>query len=469
MAVAEEASRRRVGPWELRGRLGEGGDAKVYRAIRDCGEGEVALKLVNATNAQREPYQRFVREIAVLRWIGGVPGVLPVTDAYLPDHPSGDDRPWLVMPIARSLAVALAGEPLERTVEAMATVADTLSHLAAEHGIAHRDIKPGNLYELDGRFVIGDFGLVALPDVEELTRSGRPLGPAHYLPFEMLRDPGSADPHKADVYMLAKTLWVLACGQNFPPQGHQPAAGPLSTIAEMRPHRHAPALDRLVDRMTRARPEERPGMTEVATELRGWLELPQRALTLDVSSARERLRSKLRRELDQQNLQQQRQDLAAEAARQLQDLFRPFDDALRDLHPAARCNHMGDQSTQGLLKTLSAFGAPTIVWRWARWSRVQAGPDHDPYTLRVGRGLELQEDGGLVLHLWIDVGGPYLGGTDFSWQPEPRVAPVGTVAADNMLTDGLAELADQLHRRSTSSSRTHRQREREAVRRACRR
>lgn len=34
-----------------------------------------------------------------------------------------------------------------------------LASLAAE-GAAHRDIKPGNLFELDGQWVVGDFGLV---------------------------------------------------------------------------------------------------------------------------------------------------------------------------------------------------------------------------------------------------------------------------------------------------------------------
>jgi hypothetical protein len=47
------------------------------------------------------------------------------------------------------------------------------------HGVAHRDFKPSNLYEFDGKWLMGDFGLVAVPNVEELTRTGKPLGPAH--------------------------------------------------------------------------------------------------------------------------------------------------------------------------------------------------------------------------------------------------------------------------------------------------
>ena len=62
----------------------------------------------------------------------------------------------------------------------VAGIASTLARLRAEHNVAHRDLKPGNLYFLDGQRLVGDFGLIALPSVEELTRNSRRLGPAHY-------------------------------------------------------------------------------------------------------------------------------------------------------------------------------------------------------------------------------------------------------------------------------------------------
>jgi hypothetical protein len=48
-------------------------------------------------------------------------------------------------------------------------VADTLARLVEELGLGYRDIKPRNLYELDGRWLVGDFGLVDVPNAEELT------------------------------------------------------------------------------------------------------------------------------------------------------------------------------------------------------------------------------------------------------------------------------------------------------------
>ena len=208
---------RQVGPWRLGDQLGRGGNAFVFAATRDGVDTPVALKVINTTKVEREPYQRFVREIGFLRAHQDVAGLLPLIDAYLPDEPSKDDQPWLAMPVATPIAAALQGRPLLDVVHAVAAVADTLWRLGRDHGIAHRDIKPGNLYELDGAWLIGDFGLVALPDTEGLTAEGRPLGPAHYMAYEMIRDPSTADPHAADVYSLGKTLWVLATDQRFPP------------------------------------------------------------------------------------------------------------------------------------------------------------------------------------------------------------------------------------------------------------
>jgi hypothetical protein len=41
----------------------------------------------------------------------------------------------------------------------------------------HRDIKPGNLYELDGTWLIGDFGLIAVPEAKGLTVEAARSGP----------------------------------------------------------------------------------------------------------------------------------------------------------------------------------------------------------------------------------------------------------------------------------------------------
>lgn len=205
-----EASGQTIGAWTLHERLGCGGNATVWTATRAGTPNPIALKLINSTKVEREPYQRFVREIEFLQAHRSVTGVLPLIEAHLPKQPSKADPPWLAMPVATPITHALEGKPLADVVVAVAAIADTLVRLQREAGIAHRDIKPGNLYELQGSWLIGDFGLVAIPDARSLTAEGRQLGPAHYTAYEMILNGSSADPHPARRLFLGQDA-VGAC------------------------------------------------------------------------------------------------------------------------------------------------------------------------------------------------------------------------------------------------------------------
>src|SRR5712692_1938546 len=101
-----------LGPWTITRHLGSGGNATVWAATRGSDGGEVALKVLNTLNADREPYKRFAKEITFLHGLQDTTGILPLVDAYLPDRPTKQDRPWLAMPVATGLADALAGAPL---------------------------------------------------------------------------------------------------------------------------------------------------------------------------------------------------------------------------------------------------------------------------------------------------------------------------------------------------------------------
>ena len=432
-----------LGPWALHEKLGSGGNATVWKASRDNGD-LVALKVVNTHKAGREPYRRFVREIEFLRSLDSPDGVLPLLDAHLPENPTKDDRPWLAMPIARPIAEALEGQPLEAVVAALAEIAGTLARLAAEHGVAHRDIKPNNLYELNGSWLVGDFGLIAVPNVEELTRTGRPLGPAHYTAYEMIRDPSSADPFRADVYSLGKTLWVLATEQTFPPEGHQVAGTRQFSIADLRPHAHADALDRLVDRATRIHPEERPTMAEVASDLRRWSELADEPVALDVSGMRARLLERMSAELAAEDLLEQRKEMALDTVRRVNALFSPLNDALKNVHPRAEIDISPDRYTQNMLSTSDHLGAPEIVFKFQRLSQITSGPDYQVYALRLGRSVELTADGQLIFRTYVDVGNPKVSGHAFNWHSESYTAPVGSVEADAMLQSAIDETRRKL-------------------------
>jgi serine/threonine protein kinase len=96
--------------------------------------------------------------------------------------------------MATPIREALGSDPQPGVVvAALGEIAATLASLAAG-GVAHRDIKPDNLFELDGRWVIGDFGLVTYPDEDPRTQHGRKLGPIDYMAPEMRQDADRADP-----------------------------------------------------------------------------------------------------------------------------------------------------------------------------------------------------------------------------------------------------------------------------------
>lgn len=263
----------KVPGFDLIKQLGEGGNGWVWRASRD--DPELALKVLKKTESKSESYLRFRHEIEVLRKLASVPGVLPILDAHLPDEPSDDDRAWLAMPLAKPIREHLGERPkLPIVVEGCAAIASTLANLA-ESGISHRDVKPENLYVYNGQWVIGDFGLAKFPGKDAITENERALGPRFYIADEMVRDPAGADGTLADVYSFAKTLWVLAAAQNYPPQGHQLASIAQISLLQLVAHHSAGVLDQLIERCTRYEPSQRPKMKMVFEELREWGRQPE--------------------------------------------------------------------------------------------------------------------------------------------------------------------------------------------------
>ncbi len=88
-------------------------------------------------------------------------------------------------------------------------VAEALEH-AHQHGVLHRDVKPGNLMiDRRGHVWITDFGLARLTDDPGLTMSDDLLGTIRYMsPEHVMGRPAVVD-HRSDIYSLAVTLYEL--------------------------------------------------------------------------------------------------------------------------------------------------------------------------------------------------------------------------------------------------------------------
>ena len=104
--------------------------------------------------------------------------------------------------------------PIRRAVELIAKVARTV-HFAHEHGILHRDIKPGNiLLDQKGEPHLTDFGLARLVETEStVTRTREVMGTPSYMAPEQAMGDNAAISSATDVYGLGAVLYQLLTGR----------------------------------------------------------------------------------------------------------------------------------------------------------------------------------------------------------------------------------------------------------------
>jgi serine/threonine protein kinase len=96
------------------------------------------------------------------------------------------------------------------------SLGETLS-LLHKNGVFHRDIKPANLLLYKNKCCLTDFGLVwSVNETNHITGANEAIGPVGIRPPEMefnvdkLKE--ETDFQKVDVYLFAKTIWILLTG-----------------------------------------------------------------------------------------------------------------------------------------------------------------------------------------------------------------------------------------------------------------
>ena len=210
--------------------------------------------------------QRFEQELDLMKTLQGVPGVLPLLDV----DPTGH-REWFVTEKAKMLVEHFGSTPnLWPVIEAFAELATTLADLNQTHDVTHRDIKPDNLFWLNGHALLGDFGIAHHADNAGLTTAGVKAGPWGYIAPEALINDDVKNWRPADVYSLAKCLWKAARGQPYPPQGTLYVFEKQNSLY---PVGGDPALElaQLLESCTAYDVHARPSMREVSDELQVWL------------------------------------------------------------------------------------------------------------------------------------------------------------------------------------------------------
>ena len=256
-----------LGRWQIGARLGRGGNGSVH--VASSGELTAAIKLLT----RPDRVGRFRDEVEGMRRLSGTLGVLPVLDSSVPINPTKSDPAWFVMPLATPLQEALGPTPDPFIV--VEAIRDIASVLASVHQkkFSHRDVKPDNLFKYGAYWSVGDFGLVEFDGKTHKTTIGERIGPMHFIAPEMLLGLTGADGRAADVYSIAKTLWVLLSGTNYPVPGTYSATSPICQLKSYVVIDQSTLLDQLIQQCTATDPVARPSMDLVRMELTAWLGL----------------------------------------------------------------------------------------------------------------------------------------------------------------------------------------------------
>ncbi|WP_328554937.1 MULTISPECIES: serine/threonine-protein kinase [unclassified Streptomyces] len=230
---------RRIGPFEVLGRLGAGGMGLVYLARSASGR-RVAIKTVRTELAEDQLFRvRFSREVEAARAVSGF------YTAAVVDADARAAVPWLATayvpaPSLEEIVNECGPLPAQAVRWLAAGVAEALQSIHGA-GLVHRDLKPSNVLVVeDGPRVI-DFGIASGVSNTRLTMTNVAVGTPAYMSPEQAKDSRSVT-GASDVFSLGSMLVFAATG-------HAPfhGANPVETVFMLL--REGPDLEGLPDEL----------------------------------------------------------------------------------------------------------------------------------------------------------------------------------------------------------------------------
>src|SRR5436305_8255883 len=266
--------------FELLNHVANGGMASVWAAEDRVLGRTVAVKLLAEQFLDDEPAKaRFMREARAAAALSSHPHVVTIFDVG--EH---DGRPYIVMEhlAGGTVADAVSGgrpAPQGRALAWLRAAASALD-AAHEHGVVHRDVKPGNLLLDDrGRLAVVDFGIARVALGDALTATGQVIGTASYMAPEQVR--GKPATPASDIYSLGVVAHRLRTGRrpfaadNFAGQAHAHVAEDPPAASSVSPAL-PPAVDPVLLRALAKEPQARwPSATAFVDALEGALRHPE--------------------------------------------------------------------------------------------------------------------------------------------------------------------------------------------------
>lgn len=264
------------GGHELCGEIARGGMGVVYRAMQREPRREVALKTLRGAELDSPEAQARFRDEARTMAELEHPGILPIYQ--FGQH---DGVLFFTMKLAAGGTLAehttdYAGQ-WKKIATLIANVADAVQ-FAHEHGVLHRDIKPGNiLFDEEHHAFVSDFGLAKLAERADggVTGSAAILGTPHYMAPEIAAHGLRAATVSTDVWSLGVVLHELLAQKRPFKSESMPAL--LREIAEREPDalsQSVPSDLRIIASKALAKDPARryASARTLADDLRCWLE-----------------------------------------------------------------------------------------------------------------------------------------------------------------------------------------------------
>jgi serine/threonine protein kinase len=272
IVVSERRTMPVVPGYDVTQHIGAGGMAHVWLAIDQNLKRRVALKTMSVElSSDPEFVLRFAEEAQI---VAGFRHSNIVTV-----FASGDtaEQHYIAMEYISggTLTERLSSGPLsvDQAVPITQAMADALAY-SHQHGIVHRDYKPGNvLFIDDGTPVLSDFGIAKSTETDSgHTVAGAVIGSPRYMAPEQKL--GRSVTSKVDVYALGLVLFEMLVGAvPLPDIAIVRSDKEIDALAELLPEGCDEVVEVLADCL-REDPDDRPSASEVAERLQALIEAP---------------------------------------------------------------------------------------------------------------------------------------------------------------------------------------------------
>lgn len=212
----------RLGKCLLTREIGRGGSGLVFEALHRSLNVQVAVKVLSGAESAREGLRsQLISEARMLARLSH-PNIVRVLDVE-----EEGDFPHIILEYVDGLTLRdlISQGGAMRPARAARVILQTASALAmaAQAGIIHRDVKPGNiLLTSDGTAKLADLGLAAFAEAlsrpkgvgpdSEAGLTATAMGTPAYMSPEQARGEAAID-HRSDIYSLGATFYHAVTGR----------------------------------------------------------------------------------------------------------------------------------------------------------------------------------------------------------------------------------------------------------------